>query len=45
MNASAGVTKIHDRERCSIRRRLVRVGLAWSSPKRTPRIAAGTTVA
>ena len=44
MNASAGVTKIQARERWSMRRRFVGVGPA-ARPKRTPRIAAGTTVA
>ena len=44
MNTIAGTTKIHERERCSMRRRLVAVGTG-ARPKRTPRIAAGTTVA
>ena len=44
MKPSAGVTKIQDRERWSMRRRFCASGWA-ASPKRAPRIAAGTTVA
>ncbi len=44
MNTSAGVMKIQERDRRSIRRRLVASG-SVARPKRTPRMAAGTTVA
>ena len=44
MKASAGVTKIQARERRSMRRRFWASGSA-ARPKRTPKIAAGTTVA
>ena len=44
MKPSAGVTKIQARERWSMRRRFCESG-SVVSPKRAPRIAAGTTVA
>ena len=44
MKPSAGVTKIQARERWSMRRRFCASG-SVASPKRAPRIAAGTTVA
>ncbi len=44
MSVNAGVRKIQARDFCSMRRRRFAVG--WSvRPKRTPRIAAGITVA